>query len=645
MKKLNFQSLFILFFSIVFLYFISCKKEDPVNLEITPASIDFSAEGGAIDVKIICNEEWVISNISDWCTQSFNSSTGNAVVTFTAQANKDSIPRATTIIITAGDITKELLISQEGEQLFSFSLSTNLVEFGVEGGTSEIEVTSDVEWSVTNSSDWLTESVQSSNTNSTVILTAQANEDTLGRSTTLIFTVGNTTKKVEVTQQGLFLTLSNLSIDFGALGGIINVEISSNLQWTINNPSDWCEVTEQTVGGKQVLQFNASSNVHVEGSADDRNTTVIISTNIISRSVNVIQKGFAFEVTPDNTDMRDLTCIELSKEMGVGWNVGNSLEATGGETSWGNPLISQRLIDSVKAAGFNAIRIPVAWSSHFSNIENFTIETSFMERVEEVVNYVLNNEMYAIINIHWDGGWMQPTYDAEEYVDNRLAMMWKQIATYFRDYNDHLLFAGTNEVMVEGDYGTPTEEYYTVQNGFNQIFVETVRATGGRNAYRHIVIQGFNTNINSTVSFNKIPLDVIENRLMMEVHYYDPYDFALNTNSNVTQWGENADASKTAGWGDESYADDQFNKMKTNFVDQGVAVILGEYGAIYRSGESEPYREYYNEYITKSIINHSIVPFYWDNGGTGNHGFGIFNRATGDQVYPNIIKAIVSAVE
>jgi len=197
---------------------------------------------------------------------------------------------------------------------------------------------------------------------------------------------------------------------------------------------------------------------------------------------------FTYEISPDTADMRQITCIALAKEMKVGWNVGNSLEATGGETSWGNPLISKTLIDSVKAAGFNAVRIPVAWSK-FSDASTFTIQTTWLKRVGEVVNYVLDNNMYAIVNIHWDGGWMQPTYASQEYVNNRLSLMWKQIATYFRDYNDHLLFAGTNEVMVKNDYNAPTREYYTVQNSFNQTFVTTVRATGGRNAYRHLVVQ------------------------------------------------------------------------------------------------------------------------------------------------------------
>jgi endoglucanase len=289
----------------------------------------------------------------------------------------------------------------------------------------------------------------------------------------------------------------------------------------------------------------------------------------------------------------------------------------------------------------------VAWSK-FSDESTFTIETSWLERVEEVVNYILDNNMYVVVNIHWDGGWMQPTYDDQDYVNKRLAAMWLQIARHFRDYDDHLLFAGTNEVMVEGDYGTPTKEYYTVQNGFNQTFLTTVRSTGGRNAYRYLVLQGFNTNINYTVSFAVMPDDVIENRMMMEVHYYDPYNFTLNENSTITQWGKDAtDPSLTETWANEAYADTQFQKMKSNFIDKGYAVILGEYGAISRTDvpQHAEYRRYYIEYITQSLVGHGLVPFYWDNGYTGNRGFGIFNRTTGEQTEPDIVKAITGAAE
>jgi len=337
--------------------------------------------------------------------------------------------------------------------------------------------------------------------------------------------------------------------------------------------------------------------------------------------------------------------VEFSQQMGVGWNLGNSLDAIGGETAWGNPVVTQQLINSVKAAGFDTIRIPVAWSQ-FSDEANFVISSAWMSRVEEVVNYALNADMYVIMNIHWDNGWMQPTYGQQDYVNNRLAIMWTQIATHFQNYDNRLLFAGTNEVMVDGDYGTPTVEYYTVQNSFNQTFVDTVRATGGGNANRYLVVQGFNTNIDHTVNFAQIPNDPSSNRLMMEVHYYDPYNFTLNDSSNITQWGSIAtDANATETWANESYTDAQFQKMTSNFVDQGVAVILGEYGVVSRLSVSdhETYRVYWNEYITQSAVNHGIVPVYWDNGYSGDAGMAIFDRNNGNQLYPDIVNALVKA--
>jgi len=359
----------------------------------------------------------------------------------------------------------------------------------------------------------------------------------------------------------------------------------------------------------------------------------------------------ADSIAPDTTGMRNLSSVELAKEMVPGWNVGNSLEAIGGETAWGNPLLSQRLIDSVKAAGFHAIRIPVAWSRFTDTL--FTIDSAWLARVKQVVNYVLQDSMYAIINEHWDGGWMQPTYAQQAYVNNRLAVMWRQIAVHFREYGDHLLFAGTNEVMVTNNYGTPTVEYYTVQNSFNQTFVSTVRSTGGRNAYRHLVVQGFNTNIDYTYYYFAIPSDATANRLMVEVHYYDPYDFTLNTNSTITQWGSYAtDPGKVETWANESYADGQFQKMKTKFIDHGYAVILGEYGVTARLALGSPalnadharYRLYYMQYITRSIDRHGLVPFYWDNGYTGNNAMGIFDRSTGARAYPEIIKGLVDTI-
>ena len=447
------------------------------------------------------------------------------------------------------------------------------------------------------------------------------------------------------------LSVSSSEEHFTSDGGTREVSVAGNAQWTATDTSWWCSTAASTTNEKLTLLIQANVD------SKDRTTTVSVTAGSVVKEIKIIQSGKVIppappgvpdSIAPDQTGMRNLSSTDLAKEMKLGWNIGNSLEAIGGETAWGNPKINQRLIDSIKAAGFNAVRIPVAWS-RFSNAATFKIDTAWMGRVEEVVNYVLKNNMYAIVNIHWDNGWMQPTYAQQEYVNNRLSVMWRQISIRFRNYDDRLLFAGTNEVMVDGDYGTPKTEYYTVQNSFNQTFVSTVRSTGGRNAYRHLVVQGFNTNIDHTVNFFKVPVDVIANRLMVEVHYYDPYNFTLNENTTITQWGKNAtDPSKTETWANEAYADGQFLKMKTKFIDNGYAVILGEYAAIARlnlgsaaaNSEYAGYRKYYMEYITKSAVDHGLIPFYWDSGYTGDKGSGIFDRSTGAATYPDIIKAI-----
>lgn len=356
------------------------------------------------------------------------------------------------------------------------------------------------------------------------------------------------------------------------------------------------------------------------------------------------QDGITYDIAPDPDGMSDMTSVQLTAAMGTGWNLGNTLEAIGGETAWGNPMATKQLMDGVKAAGFTTIRIPVSWSN-FSNAATFTINPTWMNRVQTVVDYAITNNMYVILNEHWDNGWMQPTAAQQNYVNNRLAIMWKQIANRFRDYDYHLIFAGTNEVMVDGDYGTPTSEYYTVQNSFNQTFVTTVRTTGGRNAYRYLAVQGFNTNIDHTVNFAKIPQDTTANRLLMEVHFYDPFNFTLAEANTITQWGANAaDPSRTEAWANEAQVDSQFQKMKTNFIDKGIGVILGEYGAISRTDVPghEAFRLYWVEYVSNSARSHKLVPVWWDAGvPQNNHSMGLFNRTTGQVVYPDLRNAIL----
>ena len=350
----------------------------------------------------------------------------------------------------------------------------------------------------------------------------------------------------------------------------------------------------------------------------------------------------------------NLSAATALQEMSPGWNLGNTLEAIGSgkapftvsqETAWGNPVVTQALMNTVKAAGFKSVRIPVAWSEYADG--GNTIDPAWMARVTEVVTYARNAGLYVVINVHWDGGWMQPTYADQTAVNVKLTTFWTQIANNFKGFDDHLLFAGTNEVMVTNVYSAPTRENCAVQNSFNQTFVNAVRTTGGNNAGRFLVVQGYNTNIDYTVACNAtLPADSAAGKLMMEVHYYDPYNFTLNANSGIWQWGSIATkASAAETWANEAYTDGQFQKMKASFIDKGVPVILGEYSAMRRTeyDATGKYRNHWDEYITRSAHKHGIVPMYWDNGPTSNHSSGLFDRAAAKQAFPDTITAIVDA--
>jgi endoglucanase len=344
--------------------------------------------------------------------------------------------------------------------------------------------------------------------------------------------------------------------------------------------------------------------------------------------------------------MRDLTSIQLSQQMSPAWNVGNSLDAVPAETSWGNPLVSQQLLNAVKAAGFKTLRLPVNWNQYADADGN--ISPTWMARVTEVVGYARNAGLYVVLNTHHEDSWLIPTYAHQASANARLAKLWTQIANNFKNYDDYLLFAGTNEVMFPGDFGPPTAEYQSIQNGFNQVFVDTVRATGGNNAKRHLAVQGFTTNIDSTVSGFIKPADSATNRMFLEVHFYDPYDFALNENSNIWQWGAIAtDPAVTETWANEAYVDAQFQKMKSRYIDAGMPVLLGEYAAMLKS-EYDPagtYRTYWAKYVTKSAYQHGLVPAWWDPGYSFNHTSGLFDRSTGAQYFPDLVKAIVDGAK
>jgi endoglucanase len=338
--------------------------------------------------------------------------------------------------------------------------------------------------------------------------------------------------------------------------------------------------------------------------------------------------------------LEELNATNAVRLMSPGINFGNTMEAIPTETSWGNPAPTQAYFRGVRAAGFRSIRIPLSWTQYAD--ANDRISPKWMAHVTEVVRMGFGAHLYVMINVHWDGGWIQATFAKQKAVILKLRRFWSQIATNFKDFGNHLLFAGTNEIGVEGVYGPPTPENAEVQNSFNQAFVDTVRSSGGENATRMLVVQGYNTDIDATIKVNaKMPVDSAVDRLMMEVHYYSPYNFALNDKSNVWQWGKAAtDPKATDTWGNEDYVDGQFAKMKAAFVDKGVPVILGEYsaGMKARFPGMDRYRKLWDEYVTWSACSHGMVPVFWDTGQ-------ILDRVTGKPKAPDLVTRLVQAVK
>jgi len=336
---------------------------------------------------------------------------------------------------------------------------------------------------------------------------------------------------------------------------------------------------------------------------------------------------------------------QVASQIEIGWNLGNTLEAICSETAWGNPMVTQDFIDSVKAAGFNAVRIPAAWDCH-ADQSTLEIDPAWMARVKEVVDYAINSDMYVILNIHWDNGWLEehPLYAYQEEVNQKQDAYWTQIANYFRAYDEHLLFAGTNEV--HADYGEPTTEHITVQQSYLQTFVDAVRATGGNNASRTLVVQTYNTNMWHGLNYFTIPTDTISDRLIVEVHYYDPYDYTLNESGSCLYWGEPYPTQSACTWADEDYVDDLFAQVRAEWVDAGIPVIIGEYGVATRPNLNLESREYYLWYINQAAAQNGIKTFYWDNGVSPNqsNGFALFDRNTGAVIDPGALDAVLGSI-
>lgn len=338
----------------------------------------------------------------------------------------------------------------------------------------------------------------------------------------------------------------------------------------------------------------------------------------------------------DNGVMREgLTALEATRLMGNGINLGNTLEACDNnvgiktntplsyETHWGQPKTTQAMIDGMKAAGFDTIRIPVAWMTNATHLYegDYTIDADYMDRVEEVVRYARKAGMYVIINDHWDGGWYG-MFGSESAETRALAMeaykgMWQQIAERFRDYSDYLIFESANEELGgRFDENSPLycsdsvvtyltdDERYALTNEINQTFVDVVRATGGNNATRFLLIAGYSTDIDQTCDDRfQMPKDTADSKLMVSVHYYDPWSYCgASSAASATKWGKVSDY---------EYMDQQLAKM-TKFTEAGYGVVIGEYGALPCSDGLKDNTLAYHTAFLDACTKYNLTNCLWD---------------------------------
>lgn len=368
--------------------------------------------------------------------------------------------------------------------------------------------------------------------------------------------------------------------------------------------------------------------------------------------VMAIAVGGCAKKDGESDGMRKITTMELVRDMGIGINLGNTFESCGDwiaqwgdgsvrsyETAWGSPMITQEMIQGYADAGFGVLRIPVAWSNMMG--EDYTINEDYLAAVKEVVDWTLDAGMYAIINIHHDNWWMADFPTNTEECMYRYSRIWTQVADAFQDYGDHLVFESLNEEgcwdAVWNQYGSSTdgkEEVFALLNEINQTFVDIVRGSGGNNPKRHLLIAGYATNIELTSDeLYHMPEDPA-GRCAVSVHYYTPSVFAILEED--ADWGKCRST-----WGtEEDFQELQkyMDMVKTNFIDQGIPVILGEYGCPKNNKDAESVRLFLTS-VCKAAYERQICPILWDT--TGLH----YDRTSCQMLDPLLMEGLLENLD
>lgn len=352
-------------------------------------------------------------------------------------------------------------------------------------------------------------------------------------------------------------------------------------------------------------------------------TTEATTTSATAAETTTVAETTVTETLPSNSAMRSMTTAQIVKEMGLGINLGNTMEACGDwinssggvrayETAWGSPVITENMIKGYADCGFGVLRIPVAWSNLMG--DNYTINPDYIARVKQIADWTINSGMYAIVNIHYDSGWWERFPAEKEECMKKYTRIWEQISDAFKDYGDKLMFESLNE---EGGWDSMWNKYSGSTNGkadsfgllneINQRFVDIVRASGGNNSLRHLLIAGYNTDIELTCdSAFVMPKDNVD-RCAVSVHYYTPSTFCIleedaSWGKAKTDWGSSSDVAEL-----QKYMD----MLKKNFVDKGIPVIIGEYGVATKNKQPETIRLFLSS-VAKEAYDRDMCPVLWD---------------------------------
>lgn len=424
-------------------------------------------------------------------------------------------------------------------------------------------------------------------------------------------------------EEKVFVDIEQTSFTFEKDGGSAILKISSNTDVKVESSETWCKVTVHTsMPGSYQYKITAEANPLFEV----RKANITVSSKDTHQEIPVEQAAAIKEepVPPaDKFLVRDkLTTQQLVYEMGLGINLGNTLDAVGDwinpssisnyETAWGSPIITKEMIEGYAKAGYNSLRIPVSWGNLLS--ASYTIHPDLMDRVETILNWTLDCGMVAIVNIHHENEWIKKVPTDTE-AKKKFTSIWQQICQRLEKYGDHLMFEpmneiGYDEIWTEWSGGAADKaKAFGYVNELNQLFVDIVRASGGNNAKRHLLVEVYNTNDAYAYDpLTKIPTDPA-NRLVLTVHYYAPATFAILGNGEDAGWGVGVPSWGTAA--EVKTLNDAMERLKKNCVDKGIPVIVGEY-ACSSTGRTQEMVRLYCVSVTEAIYKNGMCPMLWD---------------------------------